>query len=501
MSTPHLADQESIGFEDTLTAVCEAAVKLVGVEHSGLVLFSPDKDYGEVITEYPTLEDSVVGQRFRLKGIELEEQLVQSCKPMVVQDVAAENSLGVVQTVLMNMGVKSVVVVPIVVDGEVKGSFSFDSLTQIREFNEPDVEKCTSLAKLASLVVKNVYLLKNLEALRKAMVTISSEPQRVPLLQKITEEAVLLLKAAGGGIDELDDRKKELTIVAKFQMPDHIVGKTMKVGEGLAGRIIERNLDSLCVMDYQNWDNKAPYFRDERSLESLVGVPLRWNEKTTGVLWLNDKTPRVFSTEDIELLSGLAEPASIALEHSSLREKEISEAERLRKLPKATNEIFVYLATSSRQDRLNLIAKKAHTIIDAEVCSIFLVQKPGLLTLEAGHGYAEGKFEKDQPREIPPGPGTGLISYIARTGKIFNECGKRLNEHPARVAHVDGIYTDHSPSGQCFSLLAIPLKSESGELKGLISINNKNDKDGKPNEWTCFSKEDEAIAEIFAQAA
>ena len=500
MSSPSLTSGEYHGLKPTLSAVCEAAVKLVGVEHSGLVLFSPDKEDGEVITEYPVLEDSVVGQRFRIKGIELEEQLVHSRHAMVVRDVAAEGSLGLVQGVLLRMGVKSLVVVPIIVDDEVKGSFSFDALKHVRDFADTDIEKCNSLAKFASLVVKNAYLVKNLEALRKAMLAISSEPERVPLLQKITEEAALLVNAGGGGIDELDNRKDELTIVAKFQMPDHIVGKTMKVGEGLAGLIIKDNLESLTVEDYQNWDNKAPYFKYERSLESLVGVPLSWNDKTTGVLWLNAKRPRVFSTDDIELLKRLAEPASIALEHSSLREKEKSEAKRLRELARATNKIFVDLATSSRQERLDRIAKEAHEIIDAELCGIFLVERPGLLTLEAGHGYAEGKFKKGKELEILPGPGKGLTGHIASKKEIFNKCGQELNDDPARAAH-NAFYTDYSPSGQCFSLLGLPLKAETGELKGLITINNKNDKDGKPNEWTCFSKEDVAIAEIFAQAA
>jgi GAF domain-containing protein len=509
MSSPSLTpgDTEYPGLKDTLTAVCEAAVKLVGVEHSGLVLFFRDKEqgeeYGEVVTEYPVLEHSVVGQRFRIKDIELEQQLVHSRQPMVVTDVAAESSLGGVQRVLLEMGVKSLVAVPIVVDDEVKGSFSFDALNQTRDFNEADVAKCESLAKFASLVVKNSYLIKNLEALRQAMLAISSEPERVSLLQKITEEAAHLVGADGGGIDELDHRKQELTIVAKFNMPDHIVGKTMKVGEGLAGTIIKDNWDHFTVEDYQNWDNKAPYFRDEPSLQSLVGVPLSWNDKTkpTGVLWLNDKRPRVFSTDDIELLKRLAEPASIALEHSSLREREKSETKRLRELARATNEIFVDLGTSSRQERLDRIAKKAHEIIDAELCGIFLVQKPGWLTLEAGHGYAEGKFEKGKQLEIRPGPGTGLTGYIASSKEIFNKCGDELKEHEARAQPIDPFYRDYSPSGQCFSLLGLPLTADNGELKGLITINNKNDRDGKPNQWTCFSKDDVAIAEIFAQAA
>src|SRR5262249_11834730 len=161
--------------------------------------------------------------------------------------------------------------------------------------------------------------------------------------------------------------------------------------------------------------------------------------------------------------------------------------------------IFVNLATASRQQRLDLIAQKAHEIIDAELCGILLVEKLGWLTLEAGHGYAEGKFEKGKQLEISSDDGKGLTGFIAARGEIFNECGDKLTKHPARRVHVDGPVIDYSPSGHCYSLLGIPLKADNGELKGLISINNKKDKDGKPNEWTCFSKDDEAIAEIFAQ--
>jgi GAF domain-containing protein len=488
-------------FKTTLTAVCEAAVTLVGVDHSGLVLFSRDYEYGTIEAEYPSSASSVVGRQFPIAGVDLEQRLVHAGEEIVIQDVAEQQpSLGLVQDILMGMGVKSIVVVPIVVDDEVKGSFSFDSLTEIREFTEADVEKCKSLARFASVVLKNAYLLENLEALRKSMLAISSEPERVPLLQKITAEAVHLLQAEGGGIDEFDDRKGELTIVAKYNMPDHIVGKTMKVGEGLAGRIIERNLDSLTVEDYQGWDNKAPYFKDDNSLKSLIGVRLRLNQKTTGVLWLNEKRPRIFNAADVELLKSFMEPASIALEHSGLRDLERDKATRLHKLAQATNQIFVNIATSDRQKRLDLIAQKAQEVIDAELCGILLVERPGWLTLKAGYGYAKDKFEPGKRLKIESGNRTGLTGHIAWTGNTFKACGKELTKHPAR-AHHEGDGADYCPSGECYSLLGIPLKSETGELKGLISIHNKNDKDGKPNQWTCFTDDDEAIGGIFAQAA
>jgi GAF domain-containing protein len=504
MSTPSLTPRgqepfaTQASFQSTLTAVCEAAVKLVGVDHSGLVLFSKGYESAKVMAEYPPRALSVVDKEFPIEGIPLVEKLIRSHLPIVVQDVASEDSLGIVQKVLLEMGVRSTVVVPIIVDDEVKGSFSFDSIDKVRDFT-PDVDKCASLAKFASVAVKNAYLLKNLDALRRAMIAISSEQKRVDLLKAITREAVNLIEAQGGGIDELDARKGELTIVAQFGMPEDFVGKTMKVGEGLAGKIIKGNLEVLTEPNYRDWPGKAPYFADDEILQSLVGVPLRVNEKPTGVLWLNAPTPRIFTPAEIELLTGLAAPASIALEQTGLRDLERSKADRLQKLAQATNDIFVNLATSSRQQRLDRIAKHAHEIIDAELCGILLVERPGWLTLEAGHGYSPNRFEKGKQLQILPGPGTGLTGYIAYTKEQFKACGKDLADHPARAHKETG--ADYSPSGECYSLLGIPLMTEAGELKGLISINNKNDKDGKPNEWTCFTEEDQAIGGIFAQAA
>lgn len=487
-------------FEDTLTAVCEAAVTLGGVNHSGLVLFSHNYEYGEVMAEYPPRHLSVVGKQFSIAGAPLEEELVHSRRPIILPDVASGGSLGDVQKVLLEMGVRSMVVVPIIVDDEVKGSFSFDSIDEIREFKDSDVEKCTSLAKFASVVVKNAYLLKNLRALRRAMLAIASEPERDALLKAITREAANLLQVRGGGIDELDERKSELTIVAQFNMPDEIVGKTMLVGEGLAGRVIKDNLAHMTEPNYSEWEGRAPYFRNNKILQSLIGVPLHLNDKPTGVLWLNDLKPRVFSPAEIDLLKGLAAPASIALEQSELREKERDKAKRLAALADATSDIFAKLATGIRKDRLTLIARYAHEIIDAELCGIFLVEEPGWIELVAGHGYKRDGFKESLRLEITSEhPGTGLTGYIASVGDVFMKCGADLRNHTASTSKSGS--ADYAESGQCFSVLAIPLKTKEGELKGLISINNKNDKDGKPNQWTCFTKDDQAIGEIFAQAA
>ncbi len=485
-------------FEHTLSAVCKAAVNLVGVDHSGLVLFHNSLEYGTVSAEYPASAHSAIGRRLPLRGVPLEEKLIEKRKPIVVNNVSTEEALGPVRDILTDLGIKSILVVPIVVGDVVKGSFSFDSTRESRVFDEDDIQKCSSLAEFASLVVEKADLLDNVQALQRALLAIVSKQEREPLLRAIIEQAVNLLKADGGGIDEYDDRKEELTVVAQFNLAENAVGQTMKLGQGLAGLIIRGNLPHLIKKDYAKWENRAPYFQ-ETTLEALIGVPLRIREKPIGVIWLNVTNDREYSDADIKLLKGLAGPASIAMEQSSLRDAERLKAARLVKVAKATNDIFGNLATSSQPDRLTLIGKYAHEIIDAELCGIFLVERPGWLKLVAGHGYREGHPQQDLELEIKSGDSTGLTGHIAKMGDVFRLCGEELRNHFA-VKDKTG-KADYSESGECFSLLAIPLKTKLGTLRGLLRIHNKRDRDGKANQGTCFTDDDQAIAEIFAQAA
>src|SRR5258706_153857 len=231
MSTPPLThdEQESDAneptFEDTLSTVCKAAVKLVGVDHSGLVLFHNSLEYGTVRAEYPPSQHSAVGRRVQIRGISLEEKLIEDRQPIVVNNVSAEEALGPVRYVLSDLGIESILVVPIVVGEAVKGSFSFDSTGHSRIFGEDDIEKCISLAEFASLVVEKADLLENVQALQRAMLAIASEQEPERLLGALIEQAVSLLQADGGGIDEFDERKQELTVPARFNLLENVFGK------------------------------------------------------------------------------------------------------------------------------------------------------------------------------------------------------------------------------------------------------------------------------------
>jgi PAS domain S-box-containing protein len=177
----------------------------------------------------------------------------------------------------------------------------------------------------------------------------------------------------------------------------------------------------------------------------------------------------------------------------------IKDRKMLEKLSKAITEIMRNLGTTRLEKRLTTIAEFATKLLNAEVSAILLVKRKGVLTLEASYGHRRGKFQKGREFAIRGGRKSGLTGNIAAVGKLFNSYGKALTGHYA----VRGTKSDHIPSGSCCSLLAIPLKkkSERGEkLIGLLRVENKEGADGRPSPEIGFTKEDEWILQIFAEA-
>ncbi len=166
----------------------------------------------------------------------------------------------------------------------------------------------------------------------------------------------------------------------------------------------------------------------------------------------------------------------------------------------ATQEMMGGLEAMSLRERLDMIARRAAKILDAETSGVFLL-RDGKLVLGASHGQLED-FDpgKVKPLRVHDEDGGGLTGWIAYHRKLFKDHGPSLKRHPA-VAHSE----THSPSGDCYSLLAIPLikgAGPDGELIGLIRADNKKGREKDQALATLgFSQEDEWILTLFAEAA
>lgn len=492
----------SLDLDQTLRTACQAAVELFGVSHSGLVLFAPDQTSGKVCAEYPDKE--MVGLTISLQDAPAEQLLINSKDPLIIHDVKSESSLGPVRDILLNLGIHSILIVPVVSKERVLGSFSLDAMDQKRVFKREEIELCKVFAAQLAVAIENAQLFEEtkqraeqLEALRRTTLDLTSSLDRDALLRTIIQHAMELLKAKGGGIYKYYPERNELTIVTDYKRLDY-VGKTLKVGEGMAGRLVRSDAPSMIIEDYNKWWGRAPIYDDTGHFGAVLEVKLKWQESVVGILYIDDEVGRKFTSEDIRLLSLFADQAAIALIKVDLLAKDNEKVKRLEKLSLATKEIMDNLGKMSLDDRLTLIAKHAADILEAETSGIFLVKQPNFLSLEASYGHVKGGFQKGKTFAIRSGSKTGLTGHIAAEGELFNAYGDELVNHPA----ARGSIGSHLPSGQCYSLLAIPLKKQIDQkekLVGLLRIDNKKDRHGSPSLTLGFTQEDEWILTIFAE--
>lgn len=491
--------------DEILLAVCRAAVELFAVDHSALVLFPPGGAAGQVVAEYPPLGTRGLG--IPVSGVPAEEALVSARRPLVLEEIGDDPALGPVRAIFRRFDIRSILIVPVVFQGRTLGSFSLDAIGTPRRFDDEQVELCALFAVQVAVAVEHATLLAEanrradqLETVRRTTLAITSQRDRDTLLQLIVRQAVALLGARIGGVYEHHPLRGELRLVADEGSSAEVVGTVLRVGEGMAGRLIESGEPFLIVDDYHRWEGSAPQFAENHPFGAVIEVPLKWQSAPIGVLYVGDSVGRAFTAEDARLLEQFADHAAIAIANADLAASEAELLRRLERVAQASSEIMDRLGEMSLPERLQLIVRHATEILEAEHCDICLVHQPGLLSLEASYGHVPGMFQRGRTFPIRSGPRSGLTGHIAYQRELFNMHGEELQRHHARRGE-DPV---HLPSRAFHSLMAIPLLKRSGdeeELVGLLRADNKRDRFGQVQPAAGFSAEDEYVLRIFADAA
>lgn len=315
----------SLDLSETLQATCRSAVELLKVDHSGLVIFDSELKNGEVCAEFPTT--GLEGRLIPISGIPAEEVLTKMGEHIRVNDVEAESArqtLGPVRDLLIQIGVKSTLILPVKRGARVLGSFSLETMGGKRSFTEEEVELCKNFAEQVGTAIENAQLFeetrgraRQLEKLRETTLAINAMSDPAQLLDEIIARGVELLDAQSGGLYRREMWEKTLTIIRDSSRPEN-VGKKLREGEGMAGYLVASRKPYSIVNDYSAWPERAPIF-GEKTFGAVVEVPLKLKDEITGVLYIDSPVGREFREEEAQLLAMFAEYAAVVLDRAEQR--------------------------------------------------------------------------------------------------------------------------------------------------------------------------------------
>jgi diguanylate cyclase (GGDEF)-like protein len=157
-----------------------------------------------------------------------------------------------------------------------------------------------------------------------------------------------------------------------------------RVGVGITGRVAGSG-ESLLIGDAANCEFAGRVPGTDVIEESVIGVPLWYGRRVTGVIMISKLGLDQFDEADVRLLEVLGGHAAVALENARLYESQRREAESAKALLEFSRE----LATTERLDEiLARVVELSGSILGAPRTSIWLQKASGgALELAAAWGY------------------------------------------------------------------------------------------------------------------
>jgi PAS domain S-box-containing protein len=157
-----------------------------------------------------------------------------------------------------------------------------------------------------------------LNALHETTLALMKRLELADLLQAIVTRAAQLLDTAHGYVSLVEPDQAGVTIKVGIGLFSQHIGYRSEFGEGLTGQVWQTGR-LIVVDDYDTWPERAARF-GYNVVGAAVGLPLTSGGQVLGVLGVASPpgSQRKFSQGEIELLSGFAQLASIALDNARL---------------------------------------------------------------------------------------------------------------------------------------------------------------------------------------
>jgi signal transduction histidine kinase len=247
-------------------------------------------------------------------------------RPVVLDDV---DHADVLNPILREKGIKSIVGVPLAVGGNLIGVLHVGSLTP-RVFGPDDVALLQLAADRAALGIDHARLFRaereariRLERLQAVTDAALSQLNLDDLLSVLLPRIREILSADTCAVLLADERGRELVARAAVGIEEEVEqGVRIPIGGGFAGRVAASRRP--IVLDRVDEAHVLNPILIEKGIMSLLGVPLVLRDEVLGVLHVGTLVPRVFTTDDVELLQLVAERVALAIERARLHEEMVT---------------------------------------------------------------------------------------------------------------------------------------------------------------------------------
>ncbi|NTU79149.1 MAG: GAF domain-containing protein [Chloroflexales bacterium] len=333
--------------------IVDTMAEATSVDQARVVVYDRQAGYAPAVAEHrPSgVLDTI---RIQLRDNPSVDWLDEHQRPLVAHEAQTYPLLLRSHETFRELDIRSIALVPLVVDGVVMGAVGLDFVGRAGEFSDQAIELCQTIANQTSMAIGRAQAFTAASASARAL------EQKVGALSTLLNAASILSSLLRpeevlNRLMELVSRQLSVTTVALWRLIDGGVlvpaaldgipserGATMRVpvGRGFTGRVAEM-VQPLIVDDVNEAGlSLYPTYQRDNNLVSFLGVPVVYRGQLMGVLSVMTNYGRSFTSDEQALLSGLADQAAAALENARLfqeREQRIKELSSINAISEAVN--------------------------------------------------------------------------------------------------------------------------------------------------------------------
>ncbi len=283
-----------------------------------------------------------------------------------------------------------------------------------------------------------------LAALREIGRAINAAWELKSTLELITRRTAQVMGMDSCSIYLLDESGETMVLKATTGLAPESVGRArLRLGEGLTGWAAEAG-QAVAVAN-AHCDARFKYLPEtgEAAFQSLLAVPLVHQDRVIGAMNVQTRTYHTYTTDQVELLSLIADLAAGALEKAVLYDRMQRQIGELSTLAEVSETVTSPLYPD---EMLELIVEMAARVMHAKVCSLLLLDEERQELVPRAIRSQNPSYRGQPPIRV----GEGIAGRVAESGQPLAVEDVR---HDARYRYA-GIAREEEVS----SLLCVPLR-------------------------------------------
>ncbi|MCE1246553.1 MAG: GAF domain-containing protein [Firmicutes bacterium] len=226
---------------------------------------------------------------------------------------------------LESAGMGGYISVPLIARKRVVGVLNCFCKAQDK-FDSQEIRLLRSFANQAAIAVENASLyniiknkVRELATVFEVGKSITSTLELDKVLEEVCSSIASVMGADAVSIMNLDEENQQLEIVKTMGLGKYYKGEMIKVGAGIAG-IAAKTGRPMVLHDQESQASpyKFPQQVKKDGLRTILSVPLKVRNRIMGLINIYKRELFHFSTNEINLLSTLANQAAVAIENARL---------------------------------------------------------------------------------------------------------------------------------------------------------------------------------------